>query len=260
MKSRKLLSMIFPAVVLMVSQSNAHDAWLAAKWNTGKNHVLITALVAEKFPDGQPIKGLSRFIDPVVYTLGGNKIQLKGDPTDSTIMGTVSSASHLIAATGVQQREIKLKRDLAQLILTEEFGLTKEEASSYLTPGVEEFHETYSRFLKTLASVGGMNPSPKDSAIGLPLELVLLSWDKGTEGKTSVRFRVLDKGKTTANAPVRVLQNGKTTMVRADSKGEAQIEIENNLPVLFAYIKVMKVSDHQFNSLWTNLAIYHLER
>jgi hypothetical protein len=252
--------MIYAAIVLMATQSFAHDAWLAAKWNSSKTSILISPLVAEKFPDGQPIKDWSRFIDPSVYVLGGRMSSLKGDPSDSTILGTAPPASHLIATAGVKQREIKLKRDLAQLVLTEEFGLTKEEAFTYLTPGVEEFHETYSRFLKTVVSVGGVKPSPRDSAVGLPLELVLVSWEHAAQGKTAVRFRVLDKGRAVANAPVRVLQHGKTTMVRTGSNGEARAEIDTSLPVLFAYIKVTKVSDTQLNSLWTNLAIYHLER
>lgn len=243
-----------------VSAVQAHDAWLAAKWNSSKTGILISPLVAEKFPDGQPIKDWSRFVDPAAYALGGGKMPLTGDPSDSTILGTLSPpASVLIATSGVKQREIKLNRDLAQLVLTEEFGLSKEEATTHLTPGVEEFHETYSRFLKTVVSVGGTKPSPTDSTIGLPLELVLVSWENGEQGKTVVRFRVLDKGKGVANAPVRVLQHGKTTMVRTDSNGEARAEIDASLPVLFAYIKITKVSDTQLTSLWTNLAIYHLE-
>lgn len=259
MGSQRLFLMFSAAIVLMATQSFAHDAWLAAKWNSTKTRVLISPLVAEKFPDGQAIKDWSRFVDPAAYTPGG-RMPLKGDPSDSTILGTVSPASVLIATSGVKQREIKLKRDLAQLVLTEEFGLTKEEASTYLTPGVEEFHETYSRFLKTVVSVGGTKPSPKDSIVGLPLELVLVSWENGAPGKTVVRFRVLDKGTIVANAPVRILQHGKTTMVRTESNGEARAEIDGSLPVLFAYIKVTKVSDTQLTSLWTNLAVYHLEK
>lgn len=238
----------------------AHDAWLAVKWNSNKTRILVSAPVAEKFPHGEAIKDWSRFVDPTANILGASRIALKGDPSDSTILGIVSPASTIIATAGVKQREIKFKRDLAQLVLTEEFGLTKDEASRYLTPGVEEFHETYSRFLKTVVSVGGNDPSPNDSTVGLPLELVLLSWEKTAMGRTSVRFRLIDNGKAPANAPVRVLQNGKTTMVRTDSNGEARTELEAGSPALFAYIKVTKVSDHQLNSLWTNLAVYHLPR
>jgi hypothetical protein len=238
----------------------AHDAWLAAKWNTNKTRVLISALVAEKFPNGQPIKDWSRFIDPSAHTIGSGQTLLKGDASDSTILGSVPPASGIILTAGVKQREIKLNRDLAQLVLTEEFGLTIDEASVYLTPGIEEFQETYSRYLKTIVSLGGTSPSPKDSAIGLPLELVLLSWRQGADGKTSIRVRVLDHGNTVANAPVRILQEEKTKTVRANHAGEVETTVDSALPVLLAYTKVTKVSDTQLNSLWTNLAIYHLAK
>jgi len=242
------------------TEAFAHDAWLAAKWNANKTRVLVSALIAAKFPKGDAIKDWSRFIDPTVYLVGGSKMPLKGDPSDSTILGTVLSDSGMILTAGVKQREIKLKRDLAQLVLTEEFGLTKDEASLYLTPGVDEFHETYSRYLKTVVSVGGASPSPRDSVIGLPLELVLISWKKGADDKTSIRFRVLDNGKAVANAPVRVLQDGKTKTVRADHTGEVETTVDSTLPLLLAYIKVTKTGDKQYSSLWTNLAVYHLQK
>lgn len=258
MKGPKLSFVSFVIITVTV-QGYAHDAWLAAQWNANKTQVLISALIAEKFPDGEAIRDWSRFSDPVAHFLGRGRMTLTGDPSDSAILGMVSPAPSIIVTTAVKQREIKFKRDLAERYLMEEIGLTKEETVHYLTPGVPEFQETYTRYLKILVSVGGKSPSPKDSAVGLPLELKLLSWEEGVQGQAVVRFHVFDNGKVIANAPVRVLQEGKTTIVRTDSQGEARAEVDDGLPVLLAFIKVIKISDHQLNSLWTNLAIYRLE-
>ncbi len=260
MKSPRLLSMTLAATTLITAQGYAHDAWLAAKWNKDKTQILISALVAEHFPQGEPIKGLQRFLDPRAYVIGGNSIALAGDPSDSTLLGSLSPATSVVVATGVKQREIKFKRDLAERYLIEEVGLTKQEAAAFLTPGVQEFDETYSRFLKTVIALGHEGAAPKDSVLGLPLELVLVSWKKEVGDRAMLHFRLLDNGKPAANAPVRVLVNGKTTVVRTDTQGEAHTSVEMGHPILLARIQVTKLGENRLHGLWTNLAIYRLEK
>lgn len=237
---------------------SAHDAWLAARWNKDKTQVLISALVAEHFPNGDPIKGLQRFVEPRAHVLGARSIALTGDPSDSTLLGSLSPAPSIVVATGVKQREIKFKRDLAERYLVEEVGMTKEEASKLLTPGVQEFEESYSRYLKTVVSTD--KHAPKDSTLGLPLEIVLTSWREGEDGHAAVRFRLLNKGTAVGNAPVRILSNGTATIVRTDANGEAQASVADGHPVLLAHIQVTKLAENRLNSLWTNLAIYRLTK
>lgn len=257
MKKPSLFLLLF-AFLASTSSTFAHDAWLAAKWNKEKNRIVISALVAEQFPNGDPIKGLQRFVEPRAHVLGGHSIGLTGDPSDSTLLGSLSPAPSIVVATGVKQREIKFKRDLAERYLVEEVGMTKEEAMKLLTPGAQEFEETYSRYLKTV--VATHSHAPKDSTLDLPLEIILTSWSESQHGKATIRFRLLNKGTAVLNAPVRVLVNGNTTIVRTDEKGESQASVDSDHHVLIAYIHVTKLADNRLNSLWTNLAIYRLEQ
>ena len=235
----------------------AHDAWLAAKWNVTKTHIIISPVVAEVFPNGEPIKDMKRFVEPSVYFPDGRTLLLNGDPKDSTVLGSVRFSGSCIVGAGVKQREITYDQKIAWEYLTEEIGLTKDEAAKIITPGVKEFSETYSRYLKTLAAAG--SALPKDTALGFPLELVLFSW-KATPRKGAIlQFRLLEKGKPVAVAPVRVLSNGKTTIVMTDSNGMAQATVAEAQPVLLAHIQVTKLSDSRLQSIWTNLAIYRLE-
>lgn len=68
MRLRKLLLMTLTDAALVTTQSHAHDAWLAVKWDANKNSVLISALIAERFPDGKLIKAWSRFVEGSAYS------------------------------------------------------------------------------------------------------------------------------------------------------------------------------------------------
>lgn len=257
MKKPSLVLLLF-AFLASDSATFAHDAWLAAKWNKDKTKILISALVAEHFPNGDPIKGLQRFVDPRAYVLGGKSIALTGDPSDSTLLGSLSPALPIVVVTGVKQREIKFKRDLAERYLTEEVGLPKEVALKLLTPGVQEFVETYSRYLKTIVSPH--SDALKDSTLGLPLEIVLKSWHEEQPEHAMVRFLVLIKGVAADTVSVRVLSGDSTMIVKTNSKGEAVAIVNATQPLLLAYIQVSKLGDNRLTSAWTNLAIYRLER
>lgn len=235
----------------------AHDAWLSAKLNAKKTHVIIAPVVGEAFPIGEPIMDMKRFIEPTAYFPDAGNIPLEGDPKDSTMLGSFSLKHTCVVASGVKSREITYNDTIAHLYLTEEIGLSETEAAKIITPGVKEFTETYSRYLKTIVSVE--HYSPLDSAVGLPLEIILLTWKENPRHQATITFRLLDGGKPSSHAPVRVLSNGKTTIVQTDSNGVAQAIVENDQPVLMAYIKVTKLSENRLQSLWTNLAIYRLE-
>lgn len=239
-----------------VQSMYAHDAWLSAKWNAMKTHILISPVVAEIFPNGESIKEMKRFIEPSVYFPDGCIVSLSGDRLDSTLLGSILPASSFIVSAGVKQREITYKKDIAQAYLTEEAGLSKEQLMTILTPGINNFTESYSRYLKALVSLH--NTAPRDSGVGLPLELVLLSWKDTSRHRATIQFRVLEKGKPVVDAPVRVLSNGNTTIVKTDSSGVAMAIVEKDQPVLLAYIQVTKLGEGRLQSLWTNLAIYRL--
>lgn len=244
---------------VFTAAAQAHDAWLAAKWNNDKSRILISALVAEHFPNGNPIKGMQRYVDPRAYVLGGKPIALTGDPSDSTLLGSLSPAPSIVVATGVKQRETTFKRDLAVRYLMEEIGLTKEEASPYLTAGVQEFQRTYSRYLKTIVATGG-HLSPRDTTLGLPLEIVLMTWEEGGNSRATIKFRLLHEGAAAANKTVRVLLHGTTTIIRTDTNGEAQTTVAVGYPILLSHIHLTKLAENRWNSLWTNLAIYRLNK
>lgn len=235
----------------------AHDAWLAAKWDVKKTHILISPVVAEAFPNGEPIKDMKRFVEPSAYFPDGRKVLLNGDPTDSTVLGSLPFVSSFIVSAGVKQREITYKKDIAQSYLTEEVGLTKEQTSEILSDTVKEFSETYNRYLKIIVTVN--ENVPTDSTLALPLEIVLLSWKETPRHQAAIKFRLLDNGMPSIDAPVRMLSNGKTTIVRTDSSGVAQAMVAEDQPVLLAHIRITKLSENRLHSLWTNLSIYHLE-
>lgn len=248
---------IFSTVwLLSLVPATAHDAWLAAKWNAKKTHIVISPVVAEAFPNGEPIKDMKRFIEPSAFFPDGRTILLSGDSSDSTVLGSVPFSPSFVVTAGVKQREISYKKDIAHEYLTEEAGLTKEHVMKILTPGVEEFTETYSRYLKTIVSVD--ENTPRDSVIGLPLEIVLLSWKVNPRHQAAIKFRLLDNGKPSMNAPIRVLSDGKSTIVRTDSNGVTQATVAEDQPVLLAHVQITKLSDNRLQSLWTNLAIYRL--
>lgn len=142
--------------LLSLVTANAHDAWLAAKWNAKKTHILISPVMAETFPNGEPIKDMKRFIEPSAYFPDGRKLSFSDDPLDSTVLGSVPSTNSFIVSAGVKQ--ISYKKNIAQEYLTEEAGLTKEQMMKIVTPGVEEFTVTYSRYLKTVVSVDENTP------------------------------------------------------------------------------------------------------
>lgn len=242
--------------ILATVSAYAHDAWLAARWNKDKTQIMISVLVAEQFPYGNAIKGLSRFSDPLAYIEGRTPIALKGDPSDSSVLGALAPIPSFVVATGVKQREIKFKPDLAKHYFMEEIGLSKEETAAYLTAGVQEFEETYSRYLKAIITT---EPgAPKDTALNLPLEILLTSWTEGAGGRATVTFQLLSNGMVVGNAPVRILSDSITTIVRTNAKGEAQATVTIGRPALLAYIQLTKLADNRFNSIWTNLAIYKL--
>ncbi len=259
MNNRRTFTLCILAMLVSASRVLAHDAWLAPRWNTDKTQVLISALVAEHFPNGEPIKGLQRFVEPRAHLLGTRSIALTGDPSDSTLLGSLSPAPSIIVATGVKQREIKIKRDLAERYLVEEVGHTREEAAQLLRRGRDEFQHTYSRYLKTVVTMNRSTFSPRDSAVGLPLELVLLRWEQTGTTQASIQFRLLKDAKALTNSPVRVLTGGKTIIVRTDSEGKAEVSVETTQPALLTHIHVSSIDDNMLNSIWTNLALYKLE-
>lgn len=79
-----LLSLLIAGVQSMY----AHDAWLEAKWDKTKTRVILTALVAEAFPDGEAIKDKTRFADLRVYDHVGKPIAFIADSSDSTVLGS----------------------------------------------------------------------------------------------------------------------------------------------------------------------------
>lgn len=243
-------------VFASVSSVQAHDAWIAAKWNQNKTQILLSVLVAEHFPHGDPIKGLQRFVDPRAYVLGGQSFALTGDPVDSTLLGSLPLSTSIVIAAEIRPREITFERDLAERYLIEEVGLSKEESSQYLTTGVQQFEETYSRYLKTIVAT---HSQAKDSTLGLPLEIVLMSWRVLGQGSAEVEFRLLDKGRVVAHAPIRVLTGGKMTVVRTNEYGVGQATVDPTQPILLAHIQMTKLDKSRFKSLWTNLATYLLK-
>ena len=245
-------------MVLVTLSAHAHDAWLAAKWNKDKTRITISALVAEHFPHGEPIKGVDRFVGPRAYLPAGVSIALAGDPSDSTLLGSLPPEPTMIVATGVKQREITFKGDLAEQYLREEIGLTKREASHYLTPHVEEFRETYSRIMKIVVATD--SHTPQDSVLGLPLEIVVKSWKDTGQDRATIQFQLLYEGVAVSNAPVRVITNRNTTVVRTDKQGLGQVSVDPQHPVLLAHIRLSQLAAGRLNSLWTNVAIYRLTR
>jgi len=252
-----------PAILLMPLlyaqfTAEAHDAWLAAKWNTDKTHVLISPVVAETFPNGEPIKDLKRFIEPSACFPDGRKLILNGDLKDSTLLGSLPSDASIIVSAGIKQREITYDQKVAMGYLTEEIGLTKEEAVAFITPGVKEFSESYRRHLKTLVATG--DASPKDSSLGFPLEIVLTSWKVSNPHQAEIEFSLLTGRKPIAGASVRILSSGMTTMVTTDSLGTGRATVSDNEPMLLAYIQLTKLSESRLESVWTNLAVYRLRK
>ncbi len=233
-----------------------HDAWLSAKWDSTKANIIIVPLVGEAFPKGDIIKDHTRFVEPSAFLLGGKRIALASPRSDSTSLGALPAAPSCVVYAGVKQREITYDEKVAWEYLTEEIGLSRDDASKFITPGVKEFSEAYSRNLKAVITIG--KAQPKDSVIGLPLELVLLSWKDTTDGKAVVEVQLLEAGKPTANTSVRVVSKGKTTLIRTNVSGIAQVIIDTTEPVLVAYIQLKKQSESRFQSVWTNLAIYKL--
>ena len=236
----------------------AHDVWLSAKWNAKKTQILVSPVVAETFPNGEQIKDMKRFNEPSVYFPDGRKLLFTGNPLDSTVLGSVPFSSSCIVSAAVKQREITYDQKIAWEYLTEEIGMSREEAAKIITPGVKEFTETYSRNLKTL--VVPSDVAPYDSAVGLPLEIVLVSWKDTSPHLVTIQFRLLDNGMPAPGSPVRVLSNGKATIVKTDSLGSATAIIDPEHPVLLAYILLTKVDENRLKSVWTNLAIYRLGR
>lgn len=236
---------------------DAHDAWLSARWGAKKTHIVIAPVVAETFPAGEPIKDMKRFVEPSVYFLDGRKMPLSGSPTDSTILGSVPIASTCIAVSGIKQREITYNDSIARLYLTEEIGLPEDSVEKLLTPGVKEYSETYGRHLKTVVTTG--DAVPKDSLLGMPVEIVLVSWDASKDNQANISFRLLTDGKPVAGCAARVLSNGKTTLLTTDSLGIGNATINTNQPALIAHIQIKKLNDTRLQSVWTNLAIYRLK-
>lgn len=246
-------------VVLVVWAMNcvcfAHDAWLGARWNANKSQFLVTPLIGEHFASGDPIKDHNRFLAPTAYVFGSVSLPLTSDTSDSTVLGAVPTTTNCVVSAGIKQREISYNDTVALEYLTEEIGLKKEEALTYLTQGTKEYTESYSRHLKTVISSG--QATPRDSVLDVPLQIHLLSWHKGK--KAAIRFRVLEAGKPIASAPIRVLSAGKSVIAIADKNGVAHANVDAVGPVLIAYIQLSKVSENRLRSVWTNLSIYRLQ-
>ncbi len=246
--------------ILLLTQCSfslfAHDLWLGAKWNAKKTHIQIIPLVGEHFSTGEAIKDHRRFENASAYLTTSKRLALSSDNKDSTVLGTIERTPSFVVSTGVKQREISYNDSIAILYLTEEIGLTKEKAAEYLTPGVKEYSETYSRHLKTVVITG--ETIPKDTAIDVPLQIQLLSWKAVDTGKALVRLRILENGKPLGSIPVRVVSGGTTKIVNCDSSGVAETDVDPRQPILLAYIQLKKLSDNRLNSVWTNLAIYRL--
>ncbi len=254
MKQKILLSLIITMLVL--ESAFAHDAWLSAKYDSTKSNILVCPLVGEVFPTGDAIKDRTRFSVRNVV-LHGRKIPLVTDNPDSTVLGSVPVVSSCVVSASVKQREVTYSDTIALAYITEEIGLTKEEAAKFITPGVKEFSEAYSRHLKAIVTTG--NNQPKDTAVGLPLELVLRSWKEVTKNNANVQVQLLENGKPAPDTPVRIVSKGKTTIVKTDSTGIIQATVDTSEPALFAYIQLKKINDTRLQSIWTNLIINRLQ-
>lgn len=244
-------------VVLWTVPALSHDAWIAANREGGRNRVGIMAVVGEKFPEGDPIKERGRFVDPSAYFADGRKLALTGDRADSAMLGWVDAGKDVILRAGIRDREIGYDRKIALEYLTEEIGLSKAEAATYMTAGVDSFTETYGRFLKTIV-IGREGGSVADTATVFPLELSLRSMERSDSSRLKLRFRLVSEGKPVKGGAIRVVANGKTVIVTSDAGGEAEAEVDSGHTVLLAHIHISKIADDRLKSVWTNLAIYHL--
>ncbi|MBI5215921.1 MAG: hypothetical protein HY960_09215 [Ignavibacteriae bacterium] len=243
-------------IFLCLEFAVAHDAWLSAKLDSTKTKILVLPLVGEHFPKGDAIKDHTRFLQPSAYLFEMKTLPLVSDRSDSTILGIVPVVSSCIASASIKQREVTYDEKIAFEYITEEIGLSKEEATKFITPGVKEFSEAYSRHLKSIITTG--DNEPKDTVVGLPIELVLLSWKK-TKNQASVQVQLLENGKSVPHTAVRILSNGKTTIAKSDTSGTIQATIDGEAPALFGYIQLKKLSDNKLQSVWTNLSIIRLK-
>lgn len=236
----------------------AHDAWLAARWDKKKTRILVSAVVGEVFSTGEPIKDFTRFIDPRAITSDGSVIKLAGEASDSTLLGSLPAVKSAIVASTIKQREVSYKRNIAELYLKEEIGYTKEETAQFLGTA-QEFHETYTRHVKALVATGGNLSGMRDTSVGLPIELILVSFKAEGNNQARLHVKLTKEGKSIANAPVRVVVSGKTQILRTNASGEIETTVSSGKPILIAYIELTKIDSNRLNSVWTNLAIYPLK-
>ncbi|MBI3195283.1 MAG: hypothetical protein HYZ34_12585 [Ignavibacteriae bacterium] len=247
---------LFFTLAVCLESTFAHDAWLSAKLDSQKTSILVLPLVGESFPKGDAIKDHTRFLSPNVFLFDKKTIPLVSHKTDSTILGTVSIVSTCVVSASIKQREVTYDEKIAFEYITEEIGLSKEEAATFITPGVKEFTEAYSRHLKSVIATG--DNQPKDTVVGLPIELVLLSWKKTTKNQASVQVQLLENGKGVPHTAVRIVSKGKTTIAMSDTSGIIQATIDSQEPALFGYIQLKKVNDNRLQSVWTNLVIHRI--
>jgi hypothetical protein len=117
--------------------------------------------------------------------------------------------------------------------------------------------ERYSRSAKSLLLAGPIDPAARDRALGLPLELVLLTpvgeWSKGV-----VQVELRYQGTPLADALVKLFAKGRkgaAATARTDPAGRAAIRLSGPGPFLLSAVHMVPSPDEaaRWRSFWASI-------
>lgn len=252
---RLALSCLFS--FLSVPLASPHDLWLQPDpLRPGAGSVRIRAVVGAVFPKFEETKKMVDYREALLRR-GGEVAPIAKHGEDPTLLGEVAGESAFFVSARVPKREIDLKAEEVREYLSAEAGLSAHDVEAVLEGGGSVLHETYSRCIKALVIPRGAKSVPDDLPFGLPLEVVVVKWERGSDPRARLSFRLLRDKEPLADAPVRVLGgSGQAVTVRTDVRGEATARVDPGAPVLVAFASLVGREKGRYETLWTNLAIF----
>jgi uncharacterized GH25 family protein len=261
MRTEKLVRLIVAAWLICVSASAvAHEFWVAPKtFRVGLGAQVEASLRVGQMMRGTDYPYLSSGIESFRVTTPGGTQDAVG------MEGDLPALSYTAEEPGLH---VIAYHSTANEVSYEDWGKFR----NYLShEGLEEFEsvhearglprtgfkEAYIRYARSLVQVGPVRKRDRDTARGLPLELVALD-NPYAPGLDNLRVVLLREGKPLAGRQISVFRNdGQVTrsFVTSDALGEVRIPVAKGGNFLLSAVDLQAVNEGEvvWRSHWATL-------
>jgi len=256
---RSIQSVIFLLVICFQSASYGHEYWIepdAYQYRAG-DLVRIRSFVGERFK-GESLPRDEKKIDH--FTVHGSKSEtpVRGQSGSHLSLTRLKEEDSYVVSFRSKRSSITLEARKFENYLKHEglehiISLRKARGESSL-PG----NEVYSRCAKSLIGVGEKAHRNHDKAVGLPLEILLISDPSAVKKKQPFVAQVTYEGKPLANAQVvAIKKNAADSMMKArtDERGRVEFPIDDAGVWMLTTIHMLGAPedvDADWESLWAS--------